>query len=142
MVKDMSLEEKLAYDEVSIAEKIKNKSEISAVIGLGVLNLVHTLSHIIPAIGALGISQMEAAHHEAIYVFNYDISPIVTNPIMQMAYVAFVPLSFYYLYRDHKHHKHERIIRKQLYETQKLLEETQQKLHNYNKDNISPSKAL
>ena len=131
MPKNKSLEEKLAYDEESIVEKIKNKSSTASVIGLGMLNLVHTLSHIIPAIGALGISQMEAAHHEAIYILNYDISPIVTNPIMQMAYVAFVPLSFYYLYRDHKHHKHERIIRKQLYETQKLLEETQQKLVNY-----------
>jgi hypothetical protein len=133
MPRNKLLEEKLSYDEESIVEKIKNKSGIPAVIGLGVLNLLHTLSHIIPAIGALGISQMEAAHHEAIYVFNYDIGPIVSNPVMQIAYVTFVPLSFYYLYRDHKHHKHEKIIRKQLYETQKLLEETQKELQNYSK---------
>ncbi len=101
-----TLEEKLSYDEESIKDKIKSKGSVSAVIGLGVLNLVHTLSHIIPAIGALGISQMEAQHHEVIKLFDYDVSPIITNPLMQIAYVAFVPLSFYYLYRDHKHHKH------------------------------------
>ncbi|MDP3965923.1 MAG: hypothetical protein Q8Q04_00120 [archaeon] len=116
-----NLEKKIDYDEDSLKEKIKKKGSVIGMIGLGVLGAVHTLSHVIPAIGAVGMSQLET-HNEAIRVFGYDIEPIITHPAMQFAYLAFVPLSFYWIYRDHVHHKHEKEVRKELIEAKKEIE--------------------
>ena len=108
-----SYQEKLDYDEETLRDKVKRKTGILTLIGTGILSVVHTLSHIIPAIGVLGLS------------FG-DKSPllyrIVSNEYMQLAYLPFVVLSFWYMYRDHKHHRHERDLREQLSETRKELE--------------------
>ena len=116
------MKKKLDYDEESLEGKIKNKGGIVGIIGIGILGFVHALSHVIPAIGAFGMSQIEE-HEEVISFLGYNIAPILTNPIMQIAYLAFVPLSFYWIYRDHKHHRHEREVRKELLKTKKELEE-------------------
>ncbi|MBU2612398.1 MAG: hypothetical protein KKB62_01615 [Nanoarchaeota archaeon] len=116
------LEKNIECQEDSIKKKIKEKGSIIGMIGLGALGFIHALSHVIPAIGAFGMSQLET-HNEAISVFGYNIEPIVTHPVMQIAYLAFVPLSFYWIYRDHKHHQHEREVRKELLKTKKELEE-------------------
>ncbi|MBS3084712.1 hypothetical protein J4411_02255 [Candidatus Pacearchaeota archaeon] len=121
-------EEKMGYDEESLGEKIKNRGSLAGIIGLGTLGFVHTLSHVIPAIGALGMSQLETNHNEAIYVLGYNIEPIITHPVMQIAYLAFVPLSFWYIYKDHKHHKHEKEVRNKFEKTKKELLETKSEL--------------
>ena len=116
------LDKEIKCKEDSFTEKIKNKGGLLGMVGLGTLGLVHTLSHVIPAIGALGMSQVEKIHDEALYVFGYNIEPILTHPVMQIAYLAFVPLSFYYIYRDHVHHKHEKEVRNELLMAKKEIE--------------------
>lgn len=133
-MENVSIDNRIEFDEESLSDKIKKKSGIIAIVGTGVLGLLHTASHLIPAIGAIGYMRGYAEpeeHHNVIKVLGYDINPILSHPIMQVAYVGFVFLGFYYIYKDHKHHKHERIARKQLYETQKLLELTQRELEDY-----------
>ncbi len=121
----MIKKKKLDYDEETVSEKVKEKSSVLGIIGLGILGFVHTLSHVIPAIGALAMSQVEVSHEQAMYVLGVNVTPILTNPVMEVAYMVFVPLSFYYIYRDHVHHKHERKIR--LERTKKELEELKRK---------------
>ena len=81
-------------------------------IGSGILSILYTLSHIVPAIGILGLSFLES--NKIIYNF-------LSNEYTQLAYLPFVGLSFYYIYRDHKHHKHERKLRMKLRETEEKL---------------------
>ena len=121
------MNKEMDYDEEGLGEKIKNKGSIIGIIGVGILGFIHVLSHVIPAIGALGLSQIER-HEEIISVFGYNIAPILTNPIMQIAYLLFVPLSFYYIYRDHMHHRHEREVRRELGKAKKELELLKRKL--------------
>ncbi len=123
----MIKKKKLDYDEETVSEKVKEKSSVLGIIGLGILGFVHTLSHVIPAIGALAMSQVEVSHEQAMYVLGVNVTPILTNPVMEVAYMVFVPLSFYYIYRDHVHHKHERKIRLELERTKKELEELKRK---------------
>ena len=112
----------------SVSDKIKNKGSLIAIIGTGILGLLHTLSHLIPAIGAIGYMKgYSEPEDDVINIFGYNIEPILAHPIMQIAYVGFVFLGFYYIYRDHKHHEHEKEIRKKLYETQKELEKYKNK---------------
>jgi len=94
----------LDYDEESFKDKAKKGAGVFTLIGSGLLSIIHTLSHIVPAIGVLGLSSGEK------YPFLYS---IVSNEYMQLAYIPFVALSFYYMYRDHKHHKHEKELRKE-----------------------------
>lgn len=126
MKKDLG--SKVECKEDSFVENVKEKGGIAGIIGVGVLGFVHTLSHIIPAIGALGMSQLEHAHEEPLYFIGYNIEPILSHPVMQIAYLAFVPLSFYYIYKDHKHHKHEREVRNEL---KKAKEEIEHLKNNY-----------
>jgi len=130
-----SIDDNILSDEESIVEKIKKKSGIIAIIGTGVLGLLHIASHLIPALAVIlysvsGQTQPEQAYN-SISIFGIDIEPIISHPIMQVFYLIFVFLSFYYIHRDHKHHKHERIIKKQLHETQRLLGSTQKELESY-----------
>src|SRR3989344_6169394 len=108
----------LDYDEEHFSEKAKRGAGIFTLIGTGILSIVHTLSHIVPAVGVLGLSAGEK------YPLLYS---IVSNEYMQLAYIPFVGLSFYYMYRDHKHHKHEKELRKRIYEMERLLEESKGK---------------
>jgi hypothetical protein len=94
----------LAFDEESFREKVKRKAGVFTLIGSGLLSVVHTLSHIVPAIGILGFSLGENSG------FFYT---LVSNEYMQFAYIPFVFLSFWYMYRDHKHHKHEKELRQE-----------------------------
>ena len=123
--------DKLDYDEKTLKEKIKDKSGLAGIIGIGALGFVHTLSHVIPAIGAFGMAQIKEPE-QVIRIFGYNVAPILTSRPMEIAYMAFVPLSFYYIYKDHKHHNHERKIRKELEETRKELMELKMK----NKEDI------
>ena len=116
---DELLNEILDYDEETFKDKVKKKTGIFALIGTGVLSVIHTMSHIVPAIGVLGFSF--GGKYPLIY-------KIVSNEYLQLAYVPFVGLSFYYIYRDHKHHHHERELRKQLSETQNELDELKKKM--------------
>ena len=108
----------LDYDEEHFSEKAKRGAGIFTLIGTGILSIVHTLSHIVPAVGVLGLSAGEK------YPLLYS---IVSNEYMQLAYIPFVGLSFYYMYRDHKHHKHEKELRRELTEVRKQLEEERKK---------------
>ena len=110
--------EKLDYDEELFKDKAKRRAGIFALIGSGILSILHTLSHIVPAVGILGLSLGEG--YPTIYNF-------VSNEYVQLAYVPFVGLSFYYMYRDHKHHKHEKELRRRLGEMKKLLKEYKEK---------------
>jgi|SRR3989344_4492980 len=108
----------LDYDEETFKEKTKRKAGFLALIGTGLLSILHILSHVLPAIGVLGLSFGE----------NYGlIYRILSNEYMQIAYIFFVGLSFYYIYRDHKHHKHEKELRKRIEEMERLLEESRGK---------------
>ena len=111
-------EEKLDYDEEPFRDKAKKGVGFFALIGSGLLSILHTLSHIVPAIGVVGFSLGEK--YPAFYGF-------VSNEYVQLAYIPFVGLSFYYMYRDHKHHKHEKELRKKLSEMKRLLEESRRK---------------
>lgn len=115
-----NLRKKLDYDEKSLKEKIKEKSGLVGYIGLGTMGFLHALSHVVPAIGALGMAT--ANHEEEIRVFGYNIAPVLTSTPMEVGYLAFVPLSFYFIYRDHRHHKHEKEIRKENERLKKELE--------------------
>ncbi|MCR4327017.1 MAG: hypothetical protein NUV46_00350 [Nanoarchaeota archaeon] len=117
------LEKEIKCKEDSFAEKVKEKGGLAGVIGVGVLGFVHTLSHVIPAIGALSMSQLEHSSEEALYLFGYNVEPILSHPVMQIAYLAFVPLSFYYIWNDHKHHKHEKEVRSELLRAKQEIEE-------------------
>ena len=108
----------LDYDEETFKEKTKRKAGFLALIGTGLLSILHILSHVLPAIGVLGLSFGEN------YGFIYR---ILSNEYMQIAYIFFVGLSFYYIYRDHKHHKHEKELRKRIEEMERLLEESRGK---------------
>ena len=105
----------LDYDEESFKDKAKKGAGIFSLIASGLLSILHTLSHIIPAIGLLGLS------------FGGDslFYNIVSNELMQLAYIPFVALSFWYMYRDHQHHKHERELRKENERLRKLLNKKQ-----------------
>lgn len=128
-------DETFECNEESLLDKIKKRSSITAIIGTGILGLLHTASHLMPAIGVLGYTISEHSkledNHQVIDIFGYDINQVLSHPIMQVAYVGFVFLGFYYIYKDHKHHKHERIVKKQLQKTRKLLELTQKELESY-----------
>ena len=110
------MSEHLDYDEESLSEKIKRKAPFAALIGSGLLSVIHTLSHIVPAVGVLGFSFGK----ESGFLFN-----IVSNEYMQLAYIPFVALGFWYMYRDHQHHKHERELRKENERLRKLLNKKQ-----------------
>ena len=105
-------EEHLAYDEETLREKATRRAGLAALIGTGALSTLHIFSHIIPAVGVLGLSFGEK------YKPFYD---IISSDYMQFAYLPFVVLSFYYIYRDHKHHKHEHELRKRLKQTEEEL---------------------
>ena len=102
----------LDYDEESLKDKAKRGAGFATLIGSGILSVVHTLSHIVPAIGVIGLSV--GGRYEPLYNF-------VSNEYMQLAYVPFVALSFWYMYRDHKHHKHEKELRNENERLRKLL---------------------
>jgi len=108
------MSEHLDHDEESLREKAKRGAGIFTLIGSGILSVIHTLSHIVPAVGVLGLSL--GSRYEPLY-------NIVSNDYMQLAYIPFVALSFWYIYKDHMHHKHEKELRKELGETKKKLEE-------------------
>lgn len=83
-----------------------------AIVALGLLSIVHTLSHLLPALGVLGyaIEEQAGEHvaehaHEALVLFGINFGAVLFHPVMQFAYILFVPLSFYYIFADHKHHK-------------------------------------
>ena len=108
----------LDYDEETFKEKTKRKAGFLALIGTGLLSILHILSHVLPAIGVLGLSFGE----------NYGlIYRILSNEYMQIAYIFFVGLSFYYIYRDHKHHKHEKELRRRLEQTEEELRSLKEK---------------
>ena len=113
------------FDEESFSEKIKKRSGIAAIIGTGILGLLHISSHLIPAVGAIGYMKGYASSREeeiAIRLFGYNLNPVLSHPLMQIAYVAFIFLGFYYIYRDHKHHEHEKFLRYELYKAKRELE--------------------
>jgi hypothetical protein len=110
--------EKLDYDEKSLKEKIKGKTGIFALIGTGILSVLHTLSHIVPAIGVLGLSLGEKSPW---------LYKIVSNEYLQLAYLPFVVISFWYIYRDHQHHKHEHELRARLQKAEAELEKLKKK---------------
>lgn len=95
----------LDYDEENLKDKLKKNVGIFTLIGTGILSVLHVLSHVIPAIGIFGL--VFGSENSKIY-------QILSNEYLQIAYVGFVVLSFWYIYRDHKHHQHERELRKQL----------------------------
>ena len=115
----MNHKEKLDYDEESLKEKVKKRAGIFALVGSGLISILHTLSHIIPAIGIIGLSFAES--NKTIYNF-------LSNEYTQLAYLPFVGLGFYYMYRDHQHHKHERGLRKKLQKTEEKLRNLKKKL--------------
>lgn len=106
------LKEKLEYDEETLKDKVKRKAGIFALIGSGILSIIHVLSHLVPALAVLGF--LFGSKYEFLY-------NIVSNEYMQFAFLPFVFLGFWYMYRDHKHHKHERDLRKQLSEAMEEL---------------------
>jgi len=106
--------EKLDYDEESFRDKARKGAGIFSLIASGLLSLLHTLSHIVPAVGVLGLSL--GAKNSLFY-------NVISSEYMQMAYIPFVALSFYYMYRDHEHHKHERELRRENERLRKLLRE-------------------
>ncbi len=112
------LKEKLDYDEESFSEKLKRGAGVFTLIGSGLLSIIHVLSHIVPALAVLGF------FFGGKYEFIYN---IVSNEYMQFAFLPFVFLGFWYMYKDHKHHKHEKELRMQLSETRKKLEELRKK---------------
>ena len=113
-----NLTEKLDYDEETLKDKIKKRTGILTLIGTGILSILHVLSHIIPAVGVLGLSFISETSK------TYQ---ILSSEYLQIAYVGFVVLSFWYIYRDHKHHEHERELRKQLSEAREELERLKKK---------------
>ena len=108
-----SMLEHLDYDEESFKEKAKRKVGVFTMVGSGLLAIIHTLSHIVPAVAVLGFALGEGNP-----LYN-----LVTNEYMQLAFIPFVGLSFYYMYRDHKHHKHEKELRRELAEVKAHLKE-------------------
>src|SRR3990172_13411170 len=100
------------YDEESFSEKVKKRAGIFSLIASGLLSILHTLSHIVPALGVIGFAMGDG---------NSFFYKIVSSDYMQIAYFPFVILSFYYMYRDHQHHKHERELRKENEELRKKL---------------------
>lgn len=102
---------KIDYDEEPLKEKVKRGAGIFTIIGSAFLAVVHTLSHIVPAIGVLGLSLGESTPF-------YN---IVSNEYMQLAYIPLVGLGFYYMYRDHQHHKHEHELRERLQKAEEEL---------------------
>jgi len=109
----------LDYDEETFKEKTKRKAGVFTLIGTGILSILHILSHIVPAVGILGLSFGEK------YGVFYG---IISSEYMQISYVFFVFMSFFYIYRDHKHHKHEKELRKRIEEMERLLEDLRIKL--------------
>jgi len=104
---------KFDYNEESFKDKLKRGAGLLSLISTGLLSILHTLSHIVPAIGVLGLSFGNEAS---------NFYKIVSNEYVQLAYLPFVALSFYYIYRDHQHHKHERELRKELYRVKTELD--------------------
>lgn len=99
-----------------------------AIVALGLLSIVHTLSHLLPALGVLGyaIEEQAGEHaaehaHEALMLFGINFGAIIFHPVMQIAYILFVPLSFYYMFADHKHHKELHRLEHELEHTKKEL---------------------
>lgn len=112
------MQKHLEHDEESLKEKAKRGAGIFTLIGTGILSIVHTLSHVIPAIGALGF--VLGSRYEPLY-------KIVSNEYMQLAFIPFVFLSFWYIYRDHKHHKHEHELRRKLGEAEREIQRLRKK---------------
>mgnify|MGYP001570884874 CR=1 FL=1 len=109
------MSERLDYDEESLRDKVKRGAGLLTLVGSGLLSVLHTLSHVVPAVGVVGLSLGE----------NYKpLHDFFSKEYMQVAYLPFVVLSFCYMYRDHKHHKHEKDLRKKIHEMERLLEET------------------
>ncbi len=107
-----NLDDHLDYDEESLNEKAKRGAGLFTLVGSGILSIVHTLSHIIPAVGVIGFSV--GGKYEPLY-------NLVSSEYMQLAYIPFVALSFWYMYRDHRHHKHEKELRKENERLRELL---------------------
>ena len=103
---------KLDSDEETFKDKLKRKAGIFALIGSGILSVVHVLSHLVPALAVLGF--LFGSKYEFLY-------NIVSNEYMQFAFLPFVFLGFWYMYRDHKHHQHERELRTKLSKAQEEL---------------------
>ena len=107
------MDDEINCDDESFKEKVKSGAGVATLIGSGILSVLHILSHIIPAVGILGLSFLSE---------NSIFYRIVSSEYMQIAYVGFVALSFYYIYRDHRHHKHEKELRRKISELERELE--------------------
>jgi len=114
-------------NEESAFDKIKKKSGVIAIIGAGFLGLLHILSHLIPAMLAISYVTKHEHEQEQIVIFGFDINSVLSHPIVQIAFIGFVFMSFYYIYKDHQHHKHERIIQHQLVEALAEIEQLKSK---------------
>ncbi|HYD02669.1 MAG TPA: hypothetical protein VEC16_00060 [Alphaproteobacteria bacterium] len=77
----------------------------------GLLGLLHALSHIIPAAANIGYIVSEQTQEENEHS---PLEEIMHHPLMNIASIFFVILGFYYIYKDHKHHKHEHILKKKI----------------------------
>ena len=110
--------EHLDYDEESLKEKAKRHVGIFTLIGSGLLSILHVLSHVVPAVAVLGFSLGEG---NPLYNF-------ITDESMQFAFIPFVVFSFWYMYRDHKHHRHEKELRRELAEVKAQLKKSNIKL--------------
>gem|GEM_PF-5687115 len=111
-------------------KKSASRGGLIALIATGLLGVMHTMSHLIPAIGILGYTiEGQAAEHteEALMLFGINIGPFLFHPVMQIAYVLFVPLSFYYIYRDHQHHKEFHKVEQELERAKKELAKRKKK---------------
>lgn len=67
-----------------------------AALGIGgLLGAAHVTSHLLPYLGIMSDHEESLLHH----------------PMFQIAYMAFIPVSLYMLYRDHRIHKQYEILK-------------------------------
>jgi hypothetical protein len=82
---------------------------LAAIAGTGAVSVLHTLSHLVPALAVL-----EGASHT-----NGTFMESVSHPSFGIAYVAFVPLSIYYAVKETKQNA---IYKAKISELEQLLE--------------------
>ncbi len=104
--------EKLDYDEESLRDKIKRRARGATLIGTGLLSLLHGLSHAGPIAAIASYSLGEK--YKPLYDF-------ISNENVKYVSIVLVPLSIWTWYRDHKHHKHEKELRKENERLRELL---------------------
>ncbi|HYD02671.1 MAG TPA: hypothetical protein VEC16_00070 [Alphaproteobacteria bacterium] len=125
-------------------ESIKKITAYTSTIGAGILGILHASSHIIPAITNIGHSMSDVKYfgHQNMHAHLHEeninfLEQALHHPITNAASILFVAAGFYYIYKDHKYHKNESIMKNKIKNLEEELSIHKQIKHDKKNEYIS-----